>query len=512
MATNQNLSNTEKGGSTPVQTLDESLAQLEEALDLFVTSHSDGQIGEAQVMEEKPVIHPLQGPPVIKGAESVPTVAAPVQSESMEQAIRELKQKIAAPQTDGAPLWPAAEVVVRAPEDDQTLTKRRFPLFTDGQKKLMLLVVVVLAFFALIGYLVWQRQKSDELRLALEKQEDARFRSLKPESAPVPSDATTTTEPVSTAVPAGDQGLAENIRQILIAYNPSAANTRYKVEAKDGVVTLSGEVQTQMEKEGVENVIKPLTGIVKINNNLVVKGLMSGPSSPMQANGPVMYPQVNSAEARRLEEALKRDLAEGAKRAEDERLRIEQRNAELIAQRTNEEATRQEAAKQEADRLRRQQSAQVHNDEDAAFRKQAEERLKQREKEEAERRAEEHRKPEVAQPQKTEAPRAEASVLRSGTVAWRGIVKGVEDIVIRGTSASIQHVSGDAAKDAKGVFSAAVPNAPISMRLVAASGPSPIRIIQQPSASNNFTTIVRVGDGGKADGKPHTFTLRWSTQ
>ena len=102
--------------------------------------------------------------------------------------------------------------------------------------------------------------------------------------------------------------------------------------------------------------------------------------------------------------------------------------------------------------------------------------------------------------------------MRSGTVAWRGLVKGVDDVVIHGTSTTIQHVMGEMPREPKGSFSMAMPAAPMSIRLVAASGPAPIRIIQQPSASNNFTTIVRVGEGNKAEGKPHSFTLRWAAQ
>jgi hypothetical protein len=381
------------------------------------------------------------------------------------------------------------------------------------------LTLIILAFFAVIGYLIWQRQKTDELRLAKEKQESLELRSVP--AAPAAVDATAPTASATPSLSSGDQTLAGNIKQILLAYNPAAANERYKIEVKDGIVTLSGDVQSQLEKEGVENVIKPLTGIKKIVNNLALKGFI--PSGVAPSGGPVMFPQVNPAEARRLEEALKRDLAEGAKRAEEERLRIEQHTAQLTAQRAEEEKTRQEkqeaakqeaakqeAAKQEAERLQRQQTAALNNEEDAAFRRLAEDRLKQREKEDAERRAEEQRKAEAAP--KPEAPRSEANTLRAGTVTWRGLVKGVEDVVLRGSSASVQHVSGDTPKDAKGVFSAAMPNAPLSVRLVAASGPAPIRIIQQPSASNNFTTIVRVGDGGKAEGKLHTFTLRWSSQ
>lgn len=494
-------------GATPGPTLDESLAQLEVALDLFATHQDEAQYEQPQMMDEVPSITPIRSTPYAPLSEPAAVAAAPIRDESFEQTIHELKRKIASPETEGIAPLPVGEVVVRAPEDEEGLTRRRFPLFTDTQKRLMLLAVAILAFFALIGYLIWQRQQTDELKLALEREENARLLS-----APVV--APSITSPVEESSPPpplsqGDQGLLENVRQILHAYNPTAAETRYKIEVKDGVVTLNGEAQSQLEKDGVESVIKPLSGINKVVNNLAVK-LPGAPGSMKPGGEPFVYPPVNAAEAKRLEESLKRDLAEAAKRADDERLRIEQQNSQLAAQQNRAEPPRPDTARAEADRAQRQQTAAIHNEEDAAFRRLAEERLKQREKEEAERRAEEQRKTEAGQ--KSEPPRTETPTLRSGTVTWHGLVKGVEDIVIRGSSASVQHVSGATVKDAKGVFSAAIPNAPISVRLVAASGPSPIRIIQQPSTSNNFTTIVRVGEGNKGEGKPHTFTLRWSSQ
>jgi hypothetical protein len=515
MTTNQPLSSPDKADARPVPTLDESLAQLEEALDLFASHHGEGQLGATHPLndlrekEERASITPIFSTPIYP-AESAPVTASPIKDESFEQAIKELKQKIAAPNPEGIAPVLTSEVVIRAPEDEEGLARRRFPVFTDAQKRMMLLALVIMAFFALIGYLIWQRQKTDELRLAVEKRESMQLRSM---SVPPAATAAPVPTPTTALLPTGDQGLTENIKQILIAYNPTAANERYKVEVKDGTVTLTGEVQSQLEKDGVENILKPLTGIKKIVNNLTVKGFAPAGGTPV--NGPVMFPQVNPVEARRLEEALKRDLAEGAKRAEEERLRIEQNNAQLTAQRTAEETAKQEAAKieaakQEAERLRRQQSAALNNEEDAAFRRQAEERLKQREKEDADRRAEEQRKAEAAP--RLETQRTEANQLRVGTVTWRGLVKGVEDVIIRGSSTTVQHVSGGALKDAKGQFSTAMPPAPMNVRLVAASGPAPIRVIQQPSASNNFTTIVRVGDGGKAEGKLHTFTLRWAAQ
>ncbi len=511
MATNPNLR--ENSGTASAPTLDESLAQLEEALDLFASAHDEDQYGETHVITEPAdPIKVAALPPPAKTPQAEPeaaAVATPLKDESFEQTIKDLKQKIANPSAEAAPVWAKTEMLV-IPREDQERDKRRFPLLTDAQKRLLWIAAILLLFFLLVGYLIWQRQKNDELRLAADKQEELRLRSISFAPAATTTPGTETSLAVTT--PSSDQGLADNIKQILTAYNPAAANTRYKVDVKEGVVTLTGEVQNQMEKDGAENVIKPLTGIKKVVNSLVVKGFQTVPNGVSTPNGPVMFPQVNPAEAKRLEEALKRDLAEGAKRAEEERQRIEQRNAELTAQRTTEETTKQEAAK-EAERLRRQQTAALQNEEEAAFRKLAEERQKQREKEEAERQAEEQRKTEAARQPKVEPMTPpETKSLRAGTVAWRGLIKGVEDVVIRGSSATIQHVMGEMPREPKGSFSAAMPEAPMSVRLVAASGPAPIRIIQQPSAANNFTTIVRVGEGNKADGKPHSFTLRWATQ
>lgn len=484
-------------------TLDESLAQLEEALDLFAASHdkeetdNDATTDEVAAPSVVPAPHPL--------AEPSAAVAAPIKDDSFEQAVKELKRVIAAP--DATAPRPKAEVL-RIPREEVEKDQHRFPLLTDGQKKMVWGAGILFAFFALIGYLVWQRQKNDELRMAAEHRDELLLRAR-----PLPSTASATPLPeASSSAPATspDQMLTDNIKQILTAYNPTAATTRYKIEVKDGVVTISGDVTSQLEKDGAENVIKPLTGIKKVVNNLQVRSVQPGTSLPGAPGGPVMFPQVNPVEAKRLEDALKRDLAEGAKRAEEERQRIEQQTVQIAAQHAAEETAKQEAAK-EAERLRRQQTAAQQNEEDAAFRKQAEERQKQ--KDEAERRAEEQRKAEAAAPPKVDpAPPAESAHIRSGTVAWRGLVKGVDDIVIRGTSTTIQHVLGDAPREPKGSFSTAMPDAPMSVRLVAASGPASIRIIQQPSASNNFTTIVRVGEGNKADGKPHSFTLRWAAQ
>lgn len=489
---------------TTTPTLDESLAQLEEAIDLFTSAQdeeaTDNLAATAAAGAPSQPARPSLGHP------EAATVAAPVKNDSFEQTVQDLKRVIAKPQSEALVPQPKREVLIVPPEEAEK-ELHRLPLVTEPQKKMLWAAALLLSFFALIGYLIWQRQKNDELRLAADQRAEMMLRA-RPTNAALTLPETTAS-PIAATL-SGDQGLAENIKQILTAYNPTAATTRYKIDVKDCVVTLSGDVQSQLEKEGAENVIKPLTGIRKVVNNLQLKGFPPGPSGASTPNGPVMFPQVNPVEAKRLEEALKRDLAEGAKRADEERQRIENANAQIAAQRAADETAKLEAAK-EAERLHRQQTAAVQNEEDAAFRKQAEDRQKQ--KEEAERRTEEQRKAEAAAPPKVEAPPpAEPSHIRTGTVAWRGLVKGVDDIVLRGTSTTIQHVMGEMPREAKGSFSTSMPDAPMSVRLVAASGPAPIRIIQQPAATNNFTTIVRVGEGNKAEGKPHSFTLRWAAQ
>ena len=145
------------------------------------------------------------------------------------------------------------------------------------------------------------------------------------------------------------------------------------------------------------------------------------------------------------------------------------------------------------------------------MRKQAEEKL-QREATEYEQRQQEQRRAEADRRARAEQARNEASVLRSGTVAWSGMIDGVDEVVISGSSASVRHLSGEAAREARASFSAAIPRAPVSVKLIAANGRGAITIVQEPSAANGYTTIVRLDDSSKGGDKRYEFTLRWSAQ
>ncbi len=489
----------------PIPSLDESLAQLEEALDLFsstqVTSHS---------LEEKDAaeISPIQKIQLQETAIKSETTVTNSEKELFTKAINELKKSTSASSDETIPQWSGADVAFVA-EDENETPRRRFPIFTEGQKRLMLIGVVMLLVFAAIGYLLWQQQKKDEAHAKSPTSEEMYLASApqtKTEDSPATPTSTEDLPETTSGTP--DELLGNNVRQILTAYNPTAVDSRYKITVKDGVITLSGEAQTQMEKEGAENVLRPLNGIQKIVNNLTVRGLMAAasPGNVMAqgggANTPVMYPITNPVEAKRLEEALKKELAAGAKNADELANKLNNSNSQLRLSPPPAPVAPVETVKAD-DSEARKKSAALQNEELARQRQIAEDKLREREAEAA--------KADAARKAREQAPPVVAE-LRSGTVTWVGTVKGVEDIVIRGASASINHVSGDVANGVRATFSAPIPNAPISVRLVAASGKAPARIVQQPSAANNFTTIVRVGSEGKSDNKPQTFSLRWSNQ
>src|SRR5581483_5120024 len=165
----------------------------------------------------------------------------------------------------------------------------------------------------------------------------------------------------------------------------------------------------------------------------------------------------------------------------------------------------------EAERERREQELARSREEEAALRRQETERL-QREAAEYERRQEEQRRAEAERRARAEQARAEAGALRSGTVAWSGLVDGVDEIIISGSSASVRHLSGDPAREARVSFSAPIPRAPVTVKLISSTGRGPISIVQEPSAANGYTTIVRVDDSSKGGDKRYEFTLRWSAQ
>lgn len=355
-----------------------------------------------------------------------------------------------------------------SPDDDP----RRFPLLTRGRLTIIAAAVFLLALTLTVGYLLWRQQRRDSQAAVVSPPPGAA-------ASPVPS---TTASASPTSTPQDDASVLNAVKAAVTNYNPTGFSS-YILEIKDGIVTVGGSAETQPEKDGVENVIRAVPGVRAIVNNLIVRLTT------------VMMPsRLSEAEAKRLEEALRKG-----------------QDADRKAK-TDEDGRRQQAeAQQEIDRRRREATATRIREEEDRARREGEEKL-QREAAEYEKRLEDQRRLEAERRARAEQSRLEASVLRSGTIAWTGIVDGVAEIIISGASASVRNVSGEPPREVKSSFSAQVPRAPISVKLLSSNGRGQIAISQEPTAANGYATIVRVDDGGKGGSQRYEFTLRWSVR
>ncbi|MBL8188670.1 MAG: BON domain-containing protein, partial [Acidobacteria bacterium] len=297
---------------------------------------------------------------------------------------------------------PPQNFVLLSPNDEQ----RRFPLFTRAQLSLIAVGVLLVLLAVIVAVLLWRQQRNNVVSVAnaAAAQAPAAMTSLSdgnltPEASPTPGD---------------DAALFESIKTALMAYNPIGF-PRYNFEVKEGIVTLNGEAEHQPEKDGAENVVRLVIGVKSVVNNLQIK--------PNSASEPV---KLNLAEAKLLDEAMRRQMQESQPGAAE----------------TQVAAAPTPDAQREADRLRREQLAAKQRDEDAALRLAAEEKLK-REAEAYEKRLEELRRAEAERRARAEQARIDAATLRYGTIAWSGIVDGVDEIILSGSSASVRHLSGN---------------------------------------------------------------------
>jgi len=347
-------------------------------------------------------------------------------------------------------------------------TSRRFPVFTPGQWLLIAAGIGLMFIMSVIAFLLWKQQKREWQNL------ENRPVVTTPGAITTSPSPNTNPSPSPTPPPVDDQAITAAVKSTLLAYNPLGFS-RYRFQVKDGEVILEGEAAHQPEKEGAENVLKLIAGVKSIVNKMTVRG--------PETLAPV---RLNMAEANLLDEAMRRQI-------------LEEENARNNRQQT------------EAERLRREEAAAKQREEELAVRKAAEEKH-QRDAEEYEKRQEEVRRSEAERRARAEEARIAANVLRSGTVAWRGIVDGVDEIIITGSSASVRHLSGPAPREVHVSFSAPIPRSPVNISLIAANGRGAVKIMQQPSGTNGFTTIIRIDDSQKGGEKPYDFTLKWAMQ
>lgn len=375
-----------------------------------------------------------------------------------------------------------SDTVMMSPPDEV----RRFPLFTRAQIMLLLVGLGLLGLGLLIGYLLWSREKTDtSLTLNGPQLAGQAAPALVLPAASLTPDPNTSPSPTP-PLSIDDQVLVEEAQKVLAAYNPTGF-ARYKLTVKDGVVTLDGSAEHQPEKAGATNVLRLLAGAKQVVNNLVVKTDLSLLPSPTAQ--PTTAPASTEASLNSPPSAV--PAAPAAPQTE--------------ANNQQAEAEAQRARQLEIERLQREAEAQRQREAEAQKQRETEEATRRQQQQEEARRLE-------AERLQTRPRRAEADVLRSGTVAWSGVVDGVDEIVIGGGSAAVRHLSGEAVRDSRTSFSAAVPRAPVSVKLLSTSGRGTIQIVQQPTATNGYTTIVRIDDSAQRGGQAHQFTLRWSVQ
>ncbi len=361
-------------------------------------------------------------------------------------------------------------------------TERRFPRFTSAQLTLIVIGILLLLLGSVIAWLLWRQQLRDERRDRREYQTTI----TAPPSLPA--------SPSPSPTPTADQRLEESVRGALVAYNPFGSS-RYSFTVVDGVVTIDGDAEHRPEKQGVENVVRLVAGVKSVVNRLRV--IDDGEEVPPT--------RLNRQEARLLEEALLRQLDMPAPQAAE----TATPNAAPTAKPTTTASPAAADAQRETERLRRELAAARQRADELARRQAAEEALR-RQTEDYLRREEETRQAGNERPLRATPLPPVSSALRSGSVAWSGIIDGEDEILFSGSSASVRHLSGLFPREVRASFSAPIPAAAVSLTLVSTIGRGTIRIAQQPSADNGYTAIVRLDDSRKGGEKRYEFTLRWS--
>ncbi|HYE71777.1 MAG TPA: BON domain-containing protein, partial [Blastocatellia bacterium] len=200
------------------------------------------------------------------------------------------------------PLMPAFYL---APADE----KRRTWTFNKGLLKPIAIGLAILAILGTSVFSYWRYSKNREMQeLIVLKQAYEQQQKLQENDVALPE----TPLPLPSVAPVDDPTLTNNVRVALSGYDVLAAATKYKYEVKEGVVTLSGQADNQAEKDGVENVVKGVSGVKAVINTMTVK-------NPGDQISVVGSSRLSEAEAKRLEDILSKEQAENQRRAEEER-------------------------------------------------------------------------------------------------------------------------------------------------------------------------------------------------
>ncbi len=96
----------------------------------------------------------------------------------------------------------------------------------------------------------------------------------------------------------------------------------------------------------------------------------------------------------------------------------------------------------------------------------------------------------------------------SGTMHWRGTVDDVTQIKVQESNVEVSAISGSPYSDANYNFTSPMPYRRLNVRLNKINGRGDVRIIQQPSRDNDFTTIIEVRDPNRGP-SDYEFEISW---
>ncbi len=96
-----------------------------------------------------------------------------------------------------------------------------------------------------------------------------------------------------------------------------------------------------------------------------------------------------------------------------------------------------------------------------------------------------------------------------GSVLWRGTVDDRVRLTIQGDRLDVTTIAGRAYPEGNFSFTSALPRRNVNVGVNKTAGRGDVRILQQPSRNNNYTTIIEIRDG---DGGAREYQLEISWQ
>ena len=95
-----------------------------------------------------------------------------------------------------------------------------------------------------------------------------------------------------------------------------------------------------------------------------------------------------------------------------------------------------------------------------------------------------------------------------GRAFWRGTVDDKVQLVIQNQSMRVQTVSGRSYPDGTSSFTAALPTRKVAVGVNKQKGRGSVRVLQQPSRENDFTTVIEIYDEGSG-AKEYQLEIFW---